>query len=219
MKATPLAPPWDCSQQLASLHERGAAQREPLRWHYLALLAQRALTQRGAVKTILQTKLALALADFEARLQAAPAPAPAPAQQLVAPALRKPGLTLGDLARQLAHAGTDAAGDDGALGVRPELRAVRQYRNTWAQLSANQQLAQALQQAPQNAGPINSHRLVLQSLALMRSISPDYLSRFMAYADTLLCLDQGDAAKPALGKAGAAGTHAKKPTARRSGAR
>jgi hypothetical protein len=32
--------------------------------------------------------------------------------------------------------------------------------------------------------------LVLRSLALMRDISPDYLNRFMSYADTLLCLDQ-----------------------------
>ena len=34
--------------------------------------------------------------------------------------------------------------------------------------------------------------LVLRSLALMRDISPDYLNRFMSYADTLLCLDQGE---------------------------
>jgi hypothetical protein len=43
--------------------------------------------------------------------------------------------------------------------------------------------------------------VALRSLALMRDTSPDYLNRFMAYVDTLLCLDQGDkpvqpAAKP-----------------------
>ena len=57
------------------------------------------------------------------------------------------------------------------------------------------QVAQAIAQAPQNAGPINSHMLVLRSLGLMRDISPDYLNRFMAHVDTLLCLDEAGKAK------------------------
>ena len=59
----------------------------------------------------------------------------------------------------------------------------------WSRLSAEKQVVQALGQAPKNAGPINSHVVALRSLALMRDISPDYLNRFMCYADTLLCLD------------------------------
>jgi hypothetical protein len=35
-----------------------------------------------------------------------------------------------------------------------------------------------------NAGPINSHMLVLRSLAMMQAISPDYLSRMISYVDT-----------------------------------
>jgi hypothetical protein len=42
--------------------------------------------------------------------------------------------------------------------------------------------------------------LVLRSLALMREISPDYLNRFMSYADTLLSLDQYAKGKPAPAK-------------------
>jgi hypothetical protein len=41
---------------------------------------------------------------------------------------------------------------------------------------------------------------VLRSLALMRDISPDYLNRFMSYADTLLRLDQGEKEKPSSPK-------------------
>ena len=74
---------------------------------------------------------------------------------------------------------------------RPELKAIRNFRNTWSRLSVDRQLAQALEQAPTTAGPINSHMLVLRSLALMRDVAPDYLNRFMSYVDTLLCLDQG----------------------------
>ncbi|TCS37379.1 DUF2894 family protein [Paucimonas lemoignei] len=81
-------------------------------------------------------------------------------------------------------------------GSRPELKALRDHRNTWAKLSVDKQVAQALEQAPKNAGPINSHMLMLRSLALMRDISPDYLNRFISYADALLSLDQGEKEKP-----------------------
>ena len=61
-----------------------------------------------------------------------------------------------------------------------------------------QQLAEALAQAPENAGPLNSHLLALQSLKLMRDVSPGYLKRFVSYVDALLWLDQADnAGKPA----------------------
>ena len=105
-----------------------------------------------------------------------------------------------------AAVGLDASMAGTGLPQRPELKAVRQFRNTWAKLSADQQLNRALDQAPKNAGPINSHMLVLRSLALMRDISPDYLNRFMSYADALLCLDQplkepSAASKPTEGTA------------------
>jgi hypothetical protein len=95
--------------------------------------------------------------------------------------------------------------------ARTELKSVRQFRNTWSKLSADKQVAKALHQAPKNAGPINSHMLVLRSLALMREISPDYLNRFMTYADSLLCLDQHEQAKYALPAKSAGGEAGKKP--------
>jgi hypothetical protein len=85
-------------------------------------------------------------------------------------------------------------------GQHPELKTIRNFRNTWSKLSVEKQVTQALEQAPANAGPINSHMLVLRSLALMRDISPDYLNRFMTYADTLLCLDQGEKEKAIVPK-------------------
>jgi len=100
--------------------------------------------------------------------------------------------SLGALVRQLEQHSpqtTDARLERNA-GSRSELKTIRNFRNTWAKLSVDKQVAQALEQAPKNAGPINSHMLVLRSLALMRDISPDYLNRFISYADTLLCLDQ-----------------------------
>jgi len=49
---------------------------------------------------------------------------------------------------------------------------------------------QASQRAPDNAGPLNSHMLVLRTLGLMRELSPHYLRRFLSHTETLLWLDQ-----------------------------
>jgi hypothetical protein len=85
-------------------------------------------------------------------------------------------------------------------GTTLELKTVRESRATWAKLSVDKQLALAMKQAPQNAGPINSHMLVLRSLAMMQKISPDYLSRIISYVDTLLLLDPGEMDVPAKRK-------------------
>lgn len=84
--------------------------------------------------------------------------------------------------------GTSEASE--ARGPRCELKSLRHFHNTWSQRSADRQVAQAVERAPANAGPLNSHMLVLRSLAAMRDISPDYLNRFVSYADTLLRLEQ-----------------------------
>lgn len=83
----------------------------------------------------------------------------------------------------------DAQGDSSSLAY---------FEKIWAELKVEQQLAEALAQAPENAGPLNSHLLALQSLKLMRDLSPGYLKRFVSYVDALLWLDQADnAGKPA----------------------
>jgi hypothetical protein len=66
---------------------------------------------------------------------------------------------------------------------------VAQFRQQLGKISVQKQVTQAIAQAPQNAGPINSHMLVLRSLGMMRDLSPDYLNRFMGYVDTLFFLD------------------------------
>lgn len=84
---------------------------------------------------------------------------------------------------------TDAPADSSSLAY---------FEKIWAELKVEQQLAEALAQAPENAGPLNSHLLALQSLKLMRDVSPGYLKRFVSYVDALLWLDQADnAGKPA----------------------
>ena len=101
---------------------------------------------------------------------------------------------LAELVRQLAGHPLDSR--DAAVRVQApadgpgELKSLTYFRRTWSKLSVDQTLSHSLAQAPENAGPLNSHHLVLRALKLMRDISPEYVSRFMSHADTLLWLDQ-----------------------------
>lgn len=90
-----------------------------------------------------------------------------------------------------------------------ELRSAQRFRDTWSRICAEDEVTQAVEQGPENAGPLNSHRLVLRTLALMRDLSPDYLRRFLSHADTLLWLEQAQSqsrAKPPAAKPKAART-------------
>lgn len=216
----------DIHALIASLRAQGADRFDPVRLHYVEALAKRATAHQGAVKDVLDAKLAQAVAAFKLRFDVARGDAekavehavrhhPHAAgglQQLLAAGDVKgvqqtiatlktgePPASLSALLRRLEQHPPQHAVTRPELDAAPrtELKTIRNFRNTWSKLSVDKQVAQALEQAPKNAGPINSHMLVLRSLALMRDISPDYLNRFMSYADTLLCLDQGEKEKPA----------------------
>lgn len=179
------------AEALQTLRLNGADRFDPVRFHFIEALARRVPAHHGAAQRILESKLAAALAAYDQRFEQARSAAGDSVAQ-IAKSVRQTGLA--ELTRDLAQR-SPADGDvslDEAPGSRSELKAVRYFRKTWSKLSVDRQLAQAIAQGPQNAGPLNSHRLVLRSLALMSEISPDYLNRFMSYADALLWLDQVD---------------------------
>ena len=128
---------------------------------------------------------------------------------------------LAELVSQLVPALTDAPGNPPAHHATShttatgsstlELKTVRESRATWARMSVDKQLALAMKQAPKNAGPINSHMLVLRSLAMMQALSPDYLSRMVSYVDTLLFLDPGEKDVPVKRKKALSAKVAKPP--------
>lgn len=187
----------DPAAAIASLRGRGAGKFDPVRLHFLESLARRTQEHQGAVKRLLEDRLGHALAQYHERLARHEEAAGGPQRPESGP---QPG-SLAELTRALtqhlpgnAQAGADAV-DDG-MGFRPELKAIRYFRATWSRLSVDKQLAQAMEQGPENAGPFNSHQLVLRALSVMRDTAPHYLSRFMSHADVLLCLDQADV-KPA----------------------
>jgi hypothetical protein len=217
----------DFNAMMDSLRAIGAERFDPVRWHYLEALAKRASTHQGSIRHMLDIKLSQALAAYRERLEHAQRNAkeivdqcaqryPDAAKdlrryfdagdfkgmrQLIASLkTREQCASLSALVRELEQSPADNSNTrmQPTTGSRPELKVIRDARNTWSKLSVDKQVAQALGQAPKNAGPINSHMLMLRSLALMREISPDYLNRFMTYADTLLCLDQYEKDKPSV---------------------
>ena len=111
-----------------------------------------------------------------------------------APQARSGGSTpLADLNHYLRSASRAAAGaSPHALPGEDasELRSLRDFRETWSRIAAVDQVDAAVTRGPENAGPLNSHSLVLRSLALMRSLSPDYLRRFLSQMETLMALEQ-----------------------------
>ncbi len=177
----------DSTSVLARLRQSGADRFDPVQFHYVEALAQRAQARQGPVRRILDGKLALALAALAQSLELAQRHAET---AVATPAIADPRDSLAALARDLTQPKQVDARSDGSAGARPELKSAQYFRDTWSKISAGKQVTQALEQAPRNAGPINSHRVVLASLALMRDLSPDYLNRFMCYADSLLRLDQ-----------------------------
>ena len=191
--------------QIASQRQRDGAEREQVRLHYLEMLAARVEAHQDPVRRLLEGKLTQALQELQSRLDRVQQPfAQDGAQAAGAASAVSP---LRALVHTLSQSNADSGGtaDTVAQSVvamgRPELKSVRNFRKTWSRLSTDKQLRQALDQAPKNAGPINSHMLVLRSLALMRDISPDYVNRFMSYVDALLCLEASQklalpAAKP-----------------------
>ncbi len=189
----PLDQPNVSGQATASLRLSGGEQFDPVGLHYLDILAQRASAQPRPVKRILEEKLAQGLAAFEQRLQQAHREAAdhvSAVQSINAPPTEGLSNLIARIAGQ-SHGHTSGHSVEYSE-ERVELKSVQRFRNTWSKLSANKQVTHALDQGPKNAGPINSHMLMLRSLTLMRDISPDYLTRFVSYVDTLLCLDQAD---------------------------
>lgn len=217
-------PATDPTATLAALRAAGAEQIDPVRLRYLEALARRSGHPQGDARlaTLLAdytARLSKARNEADTRLARACGEFPDAADELTAlhagnhfaqlrqhvarlEATRR-STVLTDLVAHLdqrkrsAPEGTEAApGDDGDTPV--DTSSLAYFEKIWAELKVEQQLAEALAQAPENAGPLNSHLLALQSLKLMRDVSPGYLKRFVSYVDALLWLDQADnASKPA----------------------
>ncbi|WP_342130008.1 DUF2894 domain-containing protein [Hydrogenophaga sp. OTU3427] len=210
----------DPPPSLATLRSEGAQHVDPVRFQHLERLSQRLATQPPEVQRVLEAKLASGLAACAERVRQGRRLAQAEAAALLAtqpqlarelrrllvvgdPAgVRRLGLQasaaqpcapLAELNRHIQQARQEPvpdAGLDGDIGAPSEMKSLRRFRESWSRIVAEDQVAQAIGRAPDNAGPLNSHMLVLRSLSLMRDLSPDYLRRFLSHLGSLLWLDE-----------------------------
>jgi hypothetical protein len=176
------------------LRERGARQADPVRFRRIESLARRAANHEGAVRQLLDERLAQLLSACHQKLDRADLPedgARQPAHGDPAPrsALAELVADLGGRSARPVPAVSNAK--TSSIRATVELETLPFFRRTWSRLSAEQRLAQSQAALPENAGPLNSHHLVHRSLTLMRDLSPGYFDRFVAHVDALLSLQQG----------------------------
>ena len=212
-----MAEPADLQATLDALRASGAAERDPVRFAYLAALTRRAATQPEAIRRLLSARLR----DASSELAARPAtPATETSVESTASPLAELLACIGQHSHEPPEATQSATAKDSSVTSArpgPQLKSVARFHETWSRLSAEQQLTQTLAQAPENAGPMNSQHLVLRSLEVMRDIAPDYLQGFMSYIDALIWLEHADLTKPATGKSSGNERQNRMRTAKRSG--
>jgi hypothetical protein len=178
---------------LDAWREQGADRMDRVRFHRIDALERRAAGHDGQVRRLLDSRLTELIGAYADDLDRAACQA-VDAGSATAPDAPAPARgVLGELVDYIAHQTTV-----GHQARSPELLkhdALEQVTDLWARLRAQSQLRQALEQAPADAGPLNSTRLVHRSLTLMRELSPGYLEQFMSYVDALswmeLAFDSG----------------------------
>ncbi len=107
----------------------------------------------------------------------------------VSPNIEPLPLSFDDILRQQEQALTRGEGDMSAIG-QGQLNAIHHFRESLVKRNADKRVTQLIEEIPEDAGPLNPQKLIVQSLASMRDLSPHYLNRFVAYIDTLLWLEE-----------------------------
>ncbi|WP_312846051.1 DUF2894 domain-containing protein [Variovorax sp. MHTC-1] len=164
--------------------ERGDHRFDPVRFRFIEVLAGRAEAHSGEARRVLDDKVHKLLAAYGEDLESARC---ADGDAAAQPGQAQRG-ALAALVDHVARHASSSRGDGTAL----DSKTLDYFRSTWSRLSADRRLTQSQALVPENAGPLNSHRLVHRSLTVMRELSPEYLHRFMSYVDTLLWVDQAN---------------------------
>jgi hypothetical protein len=222
----------DLRSRIETLRARGVDRFDAVGWRVLDAMLRRLDDFEGAARTALQRKIARRLTALRERFERADGEARGALERA---AVRSSGAGAAQarpearpLAELLAHVACQSGAVETSAGLAQgggvtqpgaELKSLRYFRSTWSRISLEQQLSRALAQAPDNAGPLNSHFLVLQALIRMRDVAPAYLEGFIAYAEALRWLEQADAERAAASRAAVQKPAARKVDARTQGAR
>lgn len=202
---------------ITELQADGGDHFHAVRFHFIKSMAERARQQDPLVADIVASKALAALESYRIDLSrerkraatvveadgACQTPAATPLSSLVhalgyrqaadnESSLQGP---VGELLQrqeiEVLESFAEAPGDAATPPARPqrELTSARYFRELRQQLTAENRITRAVQEAPQDSGPLNPQKLAIRSLMLMRELSPGYLGRFVSYVDTLFWLE------------------------------
>ncbi|MCG8671159.1 MAG: DUF2894 domain-containing protein [Pseudomonadales bacterium] len=88
---------------------------------------------------------------------------------------------VGESDEQQAHQSDNPFGD---------LKSHKLFKDSWVKIHAENLVSEAIEEAPKDAGPLNSHMLAIKSIEAMKNLSPEYLNRFVSFMDSLLWLEK-----------------------------
>lgn len=194
---SPKPKPMLVSAQLDAWRQQQLDRHDPLGFAVIEALQSRAQAQQGAVRKLLDARLATMVAAYAARIAEQTARAPRRGRGAPAPGAERASPLSGLLATLAAHAHTqappvprDAPLDTAPAPAFPALPAISEFRDLWATVRNESQMRISLAQGPGDGGPLNSAVLVHRSLTLMSELSPGYLQHFLMYLDNLAWLEQ-----------------------------
>jgi hypothetical protein len=78
-------------------------------------------------------------------------------------------------------------------GEQLVMQSMKRFRQSMKHFNIDQIIARAINQGPENPGPLNPQMLAIKSLTQMRDLSPAYLRRFAGHIETLLWLEKNSA--------------------------
>ncbi|WP_441631456.1 DUF2894 domain-containing protein [Cupriavidus sp. YAF13] len=194
----------DALATLDAWRARGADRLNPVRFRFIEALARRAAAYSGDARRILDSRLANLLEAYAGDLESTEC------KDRNVGGTASPGAPpRGPLAGLINYMAIRAPADRGAPATiaavprrasLPDMEVLDYFRETWSRVSTDRRLRQSLEQVPDNAGPLNSSRLVHRSLSLMRELSPEYLHQFLSYVDALSWMEQMNGGGAMAGK-------------------
>jgi hypothetical protein len=204
---------------LDAWREQDADRLDPIRFHFIEALERRAAGHGGEARRILDDRLSKLIEAYADDFQKA-APKASDTNSVTSPSASARG-AIGGL---IDYIGSQAArhGGDRAVGdmtprpaLFPALEALDEFKKIWSRVRTESQLRQTLEQAPTNAGPLNSGNLVHRSITLMRELSPEYLQQFLSYVDALSWIEQMNDGGALAAKNAPRAVNARKPARRK----
>lgn len=207
---------------LDALTEQGGDRFAPARFRYIQGLANIALRQRPSVAALIETKALRMLSDYVDDYRAAEALSSGaadnnrhatPLQALTDELQRRADVDESSADRSLENqlmlqeqqlvqslgglAQTHGDKPGAVVGATDPGRsgATHRLRESLKQHHLQQRVTRAIQDGPDEAGPLNAQALVIESLSMMRDLSPSYIDRFASYMDTLFWLEDAGRVK------------------------